>query len=112
LEEDVISESHPFGDDLQKISREDLGLHVLDKQGNIISLNDPDYMLRVTSGKAAPFKFQYTSKNFEFITNKENEIKKMPVVGRVYLRANIYNPITGKKDDQSLRVYLFDRVIL
>jgi hypothetical protein len=111
LEEHVVNKSNPFGDDLKKIAREDLGLFVLDESGKKITLNDPNFLLQVPKEKPAPFKFSFTAKNFTFITDDELNNSQFKVVGKVYLCVSYYSQNSGKKEEHSLRKYLFNRVV-
>lgn len=79
--------------------------------GKKIILNDPNFMLRIEGEKSVPFKFGYTSGKFQFTSPEDNVENEFLAVGKIYLRVDFYNPLTGEKDDESMKIYLFDRII-
>lgn len=86
-------------------------MFLVDYHNKKLTLNDPNFLLRIAPEKAVPFKFSYTTKKYSFITEDLNKDNKYLVVGKVYLKVDYYNTTTGKIDEVGLRIYLFDRII-
>lgn len=69
-------------------------------------LSDPEFLLRIEKGKAAPFKFIFRAKGYRFDLEK----KDTNPISEFYLRVDYYDPESGKLNKQ-LRMFLFNRIL-